>query len=324
MNIEEYKVSSLHLNMADIAFFINKNIKKWEKTVFDIKEVFSDFNIGFFYTEYSGHLPDLVQSAIQQGYHSLIVSGGDGSINELLNGLIGAYSDSSRTDWDKIAEHTLGIIPSGTGNDFCKSLKCPMDLTGLKEKINQQKRKLIDIGLAEFKDKNQLDSKRYYVNITDVGMGGDVVAKLEKERKVLPKALRYQTVILKTFFTYQKSQVKITSGDFSFEGKIMNVVVANGKYFGNGLGVAPTAELQDGLMDIVVLGDLGIWDYLTHLGQVKNCEVLNHRHVKYHKSKEVVITSSDNRQLPVDMDGEFIGYAPLKIINLSQRIYFYS
>ncbi|MCO5232737.1 MAG: YegS/Rv2252/BmrU family lipid kinase [Chitinophagales bacterium] len=310
--------------MADIAFFINKSIAKWEKTVNQIQEVFSDSNISILYTEYSGHLPVLVESAIQQGYKNLIVAGGDGSINELLNGLVNTFTDSERIDWEKISEYTLGIIPSGTGNDFCKTLKCPMDLVGLKAKIDLQQKKLIDIGQAEFTNKNLQDAKRYYINITDVGMGGDVVSKLEKERKILPKALRYQVVILKTFFTYQKSQVRITGKDYSFEGKIMNVVVANGKYFGNGLGVAPTAELQDGLMDIVVLGDLGIWDYLTHLGQVKDCKTIEHQHVQYHQANEISITSSDNRQLPVDMDGEFIGYAPLKIINLSQRVYFYS
>lgn len=310
--------------MNKIAFLINCSIPKWEKMVLQIENVFQEIPYQIFLSEFSGHITQLAIDAIQQGCKSLIIAGGDGSVNELVNGLIAAQTSKNSIDWNKISECTLGIIPMGTGNDFVKSLDISLNLDTLKTLILQNKTKIIDIGLAEFTDKKQQDAHRYFINITDVGMGGIVVAQLEKGSSFLSKSNRYKLQIAKTFLTYKKSEIKITAENYEFQGKVMNVILANGKYFGNGLGIAPEADLQDGLLELVVLGDIGIMDYLLNLSQVKKCKKIDHSQVFYQKTKEINITSADNRDLPIDMDGEFVGYAPLKIINLSKRIYFYS
>lgn len=310
--------------MNKIAFLINCSIPKLEKMVLQIENVFQEIPYQIFLSEFSGHITQLAIDAIQQGCKSLIIAGGDGSVNELVNGLIAAQTSKNSIDWNKISECTLGILPMGTGNDFVKSLDISLNLDTLKSLILQNKRKIIDIGLAEFTDKKQQDAHRYFINITDVGMGGIVVAQLEKGSSFLSKSNRYKLQIAKTFLTYKKSEIKITAENYEFQGKVMNVILANGKYFGNGLGIAPEADLQDGLLELVVLGDIGIMDYLLNLSQVKKCKKIDHSQVFYQKTKEINITSADNRDLPIDMDGEFVGYAPLKIINLSKRIYFYS
>lgn len=308
--------------MPSIAFLINGNISQWKKVAQNIEKVFSDIPHKVFITEYPAHLPKLTHQALQEGYKSLIVAGGDGSINELVNGCMSflEQKDSSLHTSDL----RLGIIPMGTGNDFCKTLKIASTLEQLKDQILKNSFKSIDIGEAHFFGKNQQAIKRYYINITDVGMGGEVVEKLAKNDSFFSKSAQYQIQILKTFFSYKKSYVLVKNGEKTlYQGKAMNVVVANGKYFGNGLGIAPEASLQDGQMEIIVLGDITTTDYLLHLSKVKKCEVLSHPHVFYHRVKEVEITSTDNRKLAIDMDGEFVGYAPLKIINLSQQLYFY-
>lgn len=310
--------------MHRIAFLINCSIPHWEKTVSQIEKTFEEIPYQIFLSEYSGHVNELVIKAVRQDFKSLVVAGGDGSVNELVNGLVAAHTTQGSTDWNKMSDYTLGIIPMGTGNDFVKSMSKNLNLQNFKSLILQNQRTIVDIGLAEFTDKNQEATKRYFINITDVGMGGVVVAGLEKGSKLLSKSIRYNIQIAKTFFTYKKSEVKITTDNYSFQGKVMNVILANGKYFGNGLGIAPEAELQDGLLELVILGDIGIIDYLTNLSQVKKCKKLDHPQVFYQKTNEVNIVSADNRELPIDMDGEFVGYAPLKILNLSKRIYFYS
>lgn len=310
--------------MQKTAFLINCSIPHWEKTVQQIGITFKEFPHIVLLSKYSGHISHLAVDAIQEGCQNLVVAGGDGSINELVNGLVASQTTQNITDWAKVADYTLGIIPMGTGNDFVKTIAKDINLENLKTYILQNKRTVSDIGLAEFTDKKQQAAYRYFINITDVGMGGVVVAELEKGSQYFSKASRYNFQIAKTFFTYKKSEVKISSENFNFQGKVMNVILANGKYFGNGLGISPESDLQDGLLDLVILGDIGILDYVVNLGKVKKCQKVSHKQVFYQKTKEINITSADNRSLPIDMDGEFVGYAPLKIINLSKRIYFYS
>ena len=318
-----YRHTLLFLTMPKTAFLINCNIPKWEKMMNQIERTFQDIPHQIFLSEYAGHLPLLAIEAIQQGYNNLIVAGGDGSINELVNGVIDSQTIENTTDWDNLLKITLGIIPFGTGNDFVKSLQQNLSLSQLKSSILHHQRKNVDIGIAEFQNKENQTSQRYFINITDVGMGGIVAVELDKGLKFLPKSIRYKYHIAKTFLTYKKSEVKITAENYEYQGKVMNVIFANGKFFGNGLGIAPEAELEDGLVDLVILGDVSIIDYLSNLAQVTQCKKLNHPQVFYHKTKEIKVESSNNEDLPIDMDGEFIGYAPLKIINLSKRIYFY-
>ncbi len=309
--------------MSHIAFLLNCNIPQWKNVAAQIDAVFSNDTYQKYLSEYAGHLPELVKEAVHAGYKKIVVAGGDGSVNELINGLAEAFTHNNITDWEKIKEFKLGIIPMGTGNDLCKTLKISSSLKDLKQSIDKDRVTLTDIGSAEFSDKNKQAKQRYFANITDVGMGGVIVENLEKDNSLFSKSVRYRIQIAKTFFTYKKSLVNVHHQDIQYQGKAMNVIVANGKYFGNGLGIAPEAELNDGLMDIVILGDIGVLDYLKHLGTVKKCQRLSHPEVFYYKSEEISITSADERELPIDMDGEFIGYAPLKIINLSRRIHFY-
>jgi len=99
-------------------------------------------------------------------------------------------------------------------------------------------------------------------------------------------------------------------------------VVANGKYFGNGLGVAPDASVTDGKFDIVIIGDVSLMDYFKNLGTVKKCEKVNHPEVHYYQMDKVTVESMETRKISIDMDGEFIGYAPMTLINLHQKLNF--
>ena len=92
----------------------------------------------------------------------------------------------------------------------------------------------------------------------------------------------------------------------------MNLVIANGKYFGSGLGIAPDADPADGQFSVVLIGEISMLDYLKNLGQVRKCEKIIHPELKYLSAKEISIEHV-GEPLPIDMDGEFIGYSPMKI-----------
>lgn len=245
---------------------------------------------------------ELTENAARQGASFIICCGGDGSLNESVNGLMKA----SRNDVK------LGILPFGTGNDFVKTARPPTDLRGLKHLIDQNLSHWIDLGFAEFHSLDGKPASRYFINISDVGIGGVVAEKLSRSKKRLGSFLTYQCGIVSSLATYKKQQVQVIADSFHYRGKVMNLIVANGRWFGSGLGVAPDAELSDGLLDVVVLGNLGLPDYIKYQPAVRRCEKISNAEVRYYRAKEISIGSSVE-ELPVDMDGEFIGYSPIKI-----------
>jgi diacylglycerol kinase family enzyme len=161
------------------------------------------------------------------------------------------------------------------------------------------------------------------MNITDVGMGGETVLKLQQSKiPALGPDINYFWAITTTLATYEKVQIRASGDDFLWEGKAINFVVANGKYFGNGLGIAPDASVTDGKFEIVIIGDVSLLDYFKNLGKVKKSEKLLHPEVHYFQLDKVTIESMETRKISIDMDGEFIGYAPMTLINLQQKINF--
>ena len=315
--------------MKKIAFLVNRTIKNFEKTVAQIENEFNKHDIKFFYSDYSRHIEVLAETAIDRGYKNIITVGGDGTLNETVNGIMNAFkkglSNSIESyDWEAIKEIKVGLLPAGTGNDFSKTIKASNSTSALRNLIEDDRYKMIDIGWSSFFDKKEQPVQRFFINITDVGMGGVVVEKMEKTKNpILTGSAFYKYSIATTFLTYDKSTVRCYNDYFDWKGKVMNFVIANGKYFGSGLGIAPDASIQDGKFSVVILGDINIFDYFRYLGDVKKCKKISHKEVAYHQFEKISIESADEKPLAIDMDGEFIGYAPMTVVNLSSKLNFF-
>jgi diacylglycerol kinase family enzyme len=101
-------------------------------------------------------------------------------------------------------------------------------------------------------------------------------------------------------------------------------VVANGQFFGSGLGVAPNAKMDDGVFSLVTLGDINMWDYIKNLGKVKKSLPLEHKEIAYHQAQKVTIEPLNSNPMPIDMDGEFVGYCPIRLQCIPGAITFLS
>lgn len=311
--------------MFKIAFLVNRLIKNFDTILTDIQTNFKDTNYQLYFSDYQGHLVDIAQKVIKEGFNTIITVGGDGTHNEVINGILQSFKKSDGVldyDWEGLRKIRLGLLPSGTGNDFSKSIFVKNSASQLKTMIESGQSKLIDLGWASFYNTEKKATTRFFINITDVGMGGEVARKLQNKIPYLSNKSQYGIRIVTTFLTYNKTAIKANAEGFEWKGNVMNFIVANGKWFGNGLGVAPNAILDDGLFDIAILGDIGIIDYLTHLGTVKKGELVIHPEVSYHTVSEIRIEPTDKKDLAIDMDGEFVGIAPLTIKNLPKTINF--
>jgi len=305
--------------MARIAFLVNSTIKKYAGILSGINTAFRGTEFVILSSSHPGHITSLARKALEEGVTHLIVVGGDGTLNEAINGVMQYAQDESGNNLpenflkDKLSGIQVGLLPAGSGNDFSKSIHVTSDTNRLRKLIDNNSSKEIDVGWSSFTGKNKQPVQRFFINITDVGMGGEVARKLEDRIPYLSNTANYRLTIGTTFLSYKKSAVLATADHFRYENKVMNLVVANGKYFGSGLGIAPDAELNDGKFSVVALGDIGIFDYLRYLGTVKKCLKVEHEQVKYFQQSKLRISSPTGETLSIDMDGEFAGYAPMDI-----------
>ena len=306
--------------MKRVAFLINRTIKRYDNILGEIEyRCKDDLDAKFFSSSYPGHISEMAAEAVREGFEYIISVGGDGSINETLNGVLTQFQNGDGAkiedyDLDGLKKVNLGLYPAGTGNDFSRSTGVKPDIRNLKESIFEDDVQQIDIGFASFISKRDKPAHRFYINITDVGMGGHTVQHMEKHRiKFLSANLNYMKAILSSFITYDKTRIRWTGGDIEWEGKVMSLVVANGRYFGSGLCIAPDARIDDGKFNIVTLGDVSMMDYIKNLRGVRAGKKIEHPEVSYHEVSSITIESIDGKKLPIDMDGEFAGYCPMTI-----------
>lgn len=296
--------------MANIAFIFHGRIKNRDRIFSDLQRTFgAAHQLRSYVTESAGDSVKLAERAVKEGNTHIICAGGDGSLNEVANGLMQAKATTAAHLWANVR---MGVLPMGTGNDFVKTVNSPKDAEGLKQVIEVDSCKTIDLGLVEYHSQKGEKQSRYFINITDVGMGGVVAERLSKYSKWMGAYLTYQRAILTTLLTYKNQPVRAKADGFTYEGNIMNFIVANGKYFGSGLGIAPDAVADDGEFSVVILGEISLTDYIKNLGSVQKCRKISHPGLHYKSAKEVTIDSPAG-PLAIDMDGEFIGYSPMKV-----------
>lgn len=293
--------------MKKIAFILHGKIKSRQKLMNEVYSVFNgSYEVSFLTTEHAGHSIELSAKAAEEGFDYIICVGGDGSLNEVANGIMQAKNRNASLDVK------MGVLPHGTGNDFVKTVKSPHDCAGLKKLVDEDSCKEIDLGFVDFINPQGLESNRYFINITDIGMGGVVAEKLSRFSKALGPAITYQMAIISTLVSYRNQPVEAVADEFTFEGKVMNLIIANGKYFGSGMGVAPDAEVDDAKFSVVIVAEISLLDYVKNLGEIKKCKQIEHPQVMYKHAKEISVFSLAAPQ-PIDMDGEFIGYSPMKV-----------
>jgi len=272
-----------------------------------LAEVFpSGFEVRF--TEWAGHAVELAREAAAAGCELVVAAGGDGTVNEVVNGLAEAL-DRTR----------LGILSLGTGKDLIKTLGIPAELPQAVRVLAEGAVRRIDIGRATFIDRSGRQAQRLFVNVGDVGFSGAVVERVNRSSKALGGFLSYLGGLVTTLLTYSNKLVHITiDGRVEEIGVVNAVVVANGQYFGGGMWVAPTAQVDDGLFDIAVIGDVGKVEVIGNVPKLYRGTLASHPKVRYFRGRNVTVTSGD--EVLLDLDGEQPGRAPVTFQLLPQAL----
>jgi diacylglycerol kinase (ATP) len=244
-------------------------------------------------TQYAGHAIELARQATQEKRPIIVAAGGDGTINEVLNGIMPAVAEEQHI--------TLGIIPLGTANDLADVLGLPRDVTAACQRIAAGATRLIDVALV---------NGRYFVNNSGVGLEPVISLEHEQMRRVKGN-LRYILAALKGIIKAKPWRMRLAWDDGDYEGPIILVSIGNSPRTGGAFYMTPKALLDDGLLDFVYAVGMSRWQLLRLLPKTFTGQHINHPLVHYVQTTSLSITASPST--PIQADGEVIDRAALEI-----------
>jgi YegS/Rv2252/BmrU family lipid kinase len=256
-------------------------------------------------TRAPGHATELTREAIKRGVKTVIAVGGDGTINEVVNGF---FENEKRIPTDA----TLAVIPHGTGSDFSRTLNLPLDGTLAARIIQEGEKRLIDVMKVRYTSSDGNPKVRYAINVASFGLGGTVADKVNRSSKAMGAFWTFASATLEAALRFSGSQVTVRLDDSkTISAMITNVAVGNGQYQGAGMRVCPEAILDDGLLDITIVRHIRLHQLMCSIPMLYNGKILRHPRVESYRVRGLAAESGEN--VLVEIDGEALGRLPVEI-----------
>ncbi|MBK7095140.1 MAG: diacylglycerol kinase family lipid kinase [Saprospiraceae bacterium] len=266
-----------------------------------------------YFTKAKKDAESFVIGKVEDGYRKFIAIGGDGTVHEIVNGIMKQEVVASN-------QLTLAVIPVGTGNDWAKHHNITFDLDKLCASLKQEKTDVQDMGLASF-SKNGDYKLEYFNNVAGMAYDAFVVEQLEK-RTGKPNKLIYIFSVLSLLFKYklQKASVKFDNSEKT--GKFYTINVGICKYSGGGMSMVPHALHSDGLLALTLAGQLKKIDVLLNTYRFYNESLLQHPKIDSYQVKELEVTSMDDNPIALELDGEMAGHNPVRFTIVEKGLRF--
>jgi YegS/Rv2252/BmrU family lipid kinase len=256
------------------------------KLIPEIKRFFADKGHDYFIeiTKYPGHATEIVRQYVAKDKVRVYSVGGDGTLNEIINGMMESSS-------------SLAIIPTGSGNDFVRTIHHDLPAKDLLFHTVYGKEEPIDLAVV---------NGRYFANIASFGFDAEVVYHTQKTKKsfLIPSKLCYFAGILNTLFSYNNLHMKVSIDGREMDAKFLLIAVANGKYYGGGILPAPEARIDDGLFDICLITEKNFFEILTTLPRYVKGQHQGVPGVHFYKAREVKIIC--DKEVALNIDGEIV------------------
>lgn len=270
--------------------------RNWPNIAGELKKAGLQFDAQI--TSKSGEATLLAQTALQKGYQTIIAVGGDGTLNEVVNGFFD--SENSRLI---NPEARLGLISSGTGRDFIKTINYSEDIKDVCRILARSQVRTIDIGKVSYQNSEGQRASRYFINVAGMGMDGETVDRVNRTTKVFGGKVSFLWGTVATLVQYRNRELTLEiDGITRYHGEATMVAVANGQYFGGGMRIAPEAKLDSGIFDIIIVDNMAKPDIIVNLHRIYRGTHLTHPKVYLMRGKDVRATS--NQRVLLNVDGE--------------------
>ena len=265
----------------------------WPQIASDLRSQFGAFSPVF--TKHRGDAAALAGDAARKGAKLIIACGGDGTVSEVANGILTSGKDAE-----------LGILPSGTGGDFRRTLEIPSQSRAAARVLSTGRTVKIDVGRISFIDHDGHEAMRYFLGVASCGMSTKVI------ERVKAKKISFASSLVQTAVRTEPARLVVQLDD-SHERHlvVLNLCVANARYFGGGMKIAPNAKLTDGKFDVVGIGDLSALKLFTSAPRVYLGSHLSMPEVSHALARKVSIKSADRAaEISLEVDGELPGRLP--------------
>ena len=277
----------------------------WAAAASDFRAHFGAFQVAF--TKKPNDGVSLAKRAVEQGRKFIIACGGDGTINEVANGILESGADVE-----------LGILPSGTGGDFRRTLGLPTETREAAKCLRTGETKTIDVGKVTFFNHEGEQTSRYFLNVSSFGLSASIIENVKTNSKLnwLPNNLlrgkasfalsTLQEVLDLNFVTVRVKMDKKEEKSLN----TINFCVCNSRYFGGGMKIAPDAKINDGFLDVVNIGDIKTAKILLNAYTLYRGSHLSLEEVKSTLAQKIEVNSANNREIHLEVDGELPGKLP--------------
>lgn len=265
----------------------------WPQIASDLRSQFGSFRAVF--TKHRGDAATLAGEAARKGAKLIIACGGDGTVSEVANGILDSGKDAE-----------LGILPSGTGGDFRRTLEIPTRTRDAARILRTGRSVRIDVGRVSYTDQNGSDATRYFVGVASCGMSTKVIERVKSDD------VSFVSALLKTAMRNAPVRLVVQLDD-SHEHRLVvsNLCIANARYFGGGMKIAPDAKLTDGKLDVVSIGDLSAMKIFTSAPRVYTGSHLSMPEVSHTLARKITVRAADrDAEVALEVDGELPGRLP--------------
>ena len=249
------------------------------------------------FSERQGHLAELAREAALDGAELLVVVGGDGSVNEVVNGLAGLGRQPA-----------VAVVPRGTGWDFSRTFGIPRKIDDAVQIALQGDVRTIDLGRASYRAWDGSDATAWFANVASAGMSGAIAKRANETTKALGGKASYLWATFAVFSGWEATEIEVAVDGERRAGPMFDVVIANGRFFGGGLEICPEAEPDDGLFDVLTIGDVTKRDLVLTMPKMYRGTHLPHPKAELLRGSSVTVTSET--PLPIELDGEQPGTTP--------------
>jgi len=266
-------------------------------------------SFGFYLTSHRMDASRITSRALKEGYKRIIAVGGDGTLNEALNGFWDGAHRISR-------DASLGYFPSGTGEDFSRTLGIEkLSVETQIDRLLKAPGTLIDVGGAHFQKGDGSFVERKFINESSVGFGANVAELVNRSKKLFGGRVSFFTGLLRSLFFLKNHAVRIKAdGKDIFEGRTLITTVSNGKYFGGSMMIAPQALIDDGYFELIIAKEMNRKEILRDIGSIYSGNHLSNPKIMSARCKSLSVQSDE--KVFLEMDGE-----PVGLINAEFKIH---
>ncbi len=276
----------------------------WQELQPLLKETFGKFD--FVFTRSAKDGPHQASLAIKKGFRWLIAAGGDGTLHDVINGAIEGLENVSR-----LSEITVGLLPMGSGDDFKRTIGWSADARVAIEKLKNRHTQKIDLGKMTYLSNEGHEKSLYFINIADFGLGGKVMREVNRSKKFFGPKLTYLYQELKTLLTYKPCSVVIETPKKNYHfHEVLLGIVANGRYFGSGLCIAPQAKIEDGLFEVVMIEKTSFLTALRRMPDLYLGRPFEEKSITRFQASRLTVQPTSLEPIWIEVDGEQPGKLP--------------